>query len=595
MRRALWWVMALAVSAPAWAEATFTIVNVDEEGVGLNESTPAEPVGGNEGTTLGEQRRNVFREATRIWGAALDSDLPIVLEVSFAPLDCTETEGILGGARPGAYFSFNGAPRPNTWYVRAEASRLAGERLGRPDIVIQFSASLDRPDCLGGVGWYYGFDHRHGDKRDLLNVTLHEIGHGLGFLSLADDAFHYDRSVVDVWSYHLYDPATGKHWNELTDAERALSGKSGRLAWDGPAVKSLAPTFLGSEAVLKVTAAGTASLLGTYRIAEADFGAPITPEGLAADLVRFPGPDAGCSPSPVPVDGKIAVVDRGTCFFVVKAAHAQDAGAVGLLIVNNASGLVSPSGDAADIAIPVAAISQGDGEALKAGLDLGVVSGALVRDASHLAGTEDGRLLMYSPDSFQEGSSVSHWDQSARPDLLMEPFLTDELDGGLDLTVALLRDIDWFKTDLALEGTATRRGSRVSVALDVVNRSPSASDTATVTLELTDATVVSASGSCAAFPCELTAMAAKERRSIIVELDAPAAGGVRPSARFKVASSSNFNPGNDGFDFSESPPAPQTPGCGCHATNPVWSGLLALAWGARRRRSGRRDARSSRS
>ena len=38
------------------------------------------------------------------------------------------------------------------------------------------------------------------------------------------------------------------------------------------------------------------------------------------------------------VDGKIAVVDRGECLFVEKVQAAQDAGAVGVVVVNNVAG-----------------------------------------------------------------------------------------------------------------------------------------------------------------------------------------------------------------------------------------------------------------
>ena len=50
---------ALALASAALvshAAATITIVNANEPGVGFNDPTPALPVGGNNGTTLGQQR-----------------------------------------------------------------------------------------------------------------------------------------------------------------------------------------------------------------------------------------------------------------------------------------------------------------------------------------------------------------------------------------------------------------------------------------------------------------------------------------------------------------------------------------------------------
>ncbi len=48
---------------------------------------------------------------------------------------------------------------------------------------------------------------------------------------------------------------------------------------------------------------------------------------------------------------------------------------------------------------------------------------------------------MFAPRSFQQGSSVSHWDTSLSPDELMEPSATPTSDDRS--TVQLLKDIGW--------------------------------------------------------------------------------------------------------------------------------------------------------
>lgn len=62
-----------------------------------------------------------------------------------------------------------------------------------------------------------------------------------------------------------------------------------------------------------------------------------------------------------------------------------------------------------------------------------------------LQGTSpDGQMLMYTPDPLQPGSSVSHWDTSASPNLLMEPAINPDLPFlGLDITPAQMQDIGW--------------------------------------------------------------------------------------------------------------------------------------------------------
>ncbi len=50
-------------AASANAAATIVIVNGDPAGVGFNDPTGTAPVGGNTGTTLGQQRLNAFQAA----------------------------------------------------------------------------------------------------------------------------------------------------------------------------------------------------------------------------------------------------------------------------------------------------------------------------------------------------------------------------------------------------------------------------------------------------------------------------------------------------------------------------------------------------
>ena len=68
----------------------------------------------------------------------------------------------------------------------------------------------------------------------------------------------------------------------------------------------------------------------------------------------------------VDITGKIAVVYRGTCEFGLKALNAQDAGAVGVIIINNQGSPITPGAGAsgASVTIPVVMISTNDGALL---------------------------------------------------------------------------------------------------------------------------------------------------------------------------------------------------------------------------------------
>ena len=57
---------------------------------------------------------------------------------------------------------------------------------------------------------------------------------------------------------------------------------------------------------------------------------------------------------------------------------------------------------------------------------------------------------MYSPSTFATGSSVSHWDVTADPNLLMEPFANPLPAGQVDLTQWLFADIGWYRGAVAV-------------------------------------------------------------------------------------------------------------------------------------------------
>src|SRR5580765_1401268 len=82
----------------ASAAATITIVNGDPAGVGFNDPTIVAPVGGNPGTTLGQQRLNAFQAAANTWGATVTAVPTIRILATWEALTCTATSAVLGSA-----------------------------------------------------------------------------------------------------------------------------------------------------------------------------------------------------------------------------------------------------------------------------------------------------------------------------------------------------------------------------------------------------------------------------------------------------------------------------------------------------------------
>ncbi|HEY4538466.1 MAG TPA: M36 family metallopeptidase, partial [Faecalibacter sp.] len=87
----------------------------------------------------------------------------------------------------------------------------------------------------------------------------------------------------------------------------------------------------------------------------------------------------GTVSNPEQIQGKIAVVLRGDCTFVEKVQNAQNAGAVGVLVVNNQSGTINMGGDSTTITIPSMSITQEAGNPIVQSLENNTVVNATFR------------------------------------------------------------------------------------------------------------------------------------------------------------------------------------------------------------------------
>ncbi len=436
--------------------ATITIVNNDGSGEGFNDPTARAPVGGNGGTTLGAQRLNVFNQAAAIWGNLLPSGVTIRVRANFDALTCSSNSAVLGQAGTlGVYAGFSDAAFADTWYHSALANRIAGRDLDATadDIGAFFNSRLDDPDCLGTTGWYYGFDHVHGNDSDLLAVVLHELGHGLGFSTFADHTSgELFAGMPDVYLHFIYDDAADMAWTAMNDTQRAASAINyGHVVWSGASVTEASPGLLNVPA-LRVRVESPPSIARDYDSQIAEFGPPASAGGVTALVALVndgsaPNTDACTAISNgSQVAGKFALIDRGNCTFVVKAAAAQAAGAVGAIIVNNVDGPAQEmTGSAPGLTIPVVSLSLADGNLVKSALLSGPVQMTVGLHPTRRAGANAAdQVLLYAPSPANAGSSISHWDITATPNLLMEPFLTDDLTSDVDLTLNQMEDIGWF-------------------------------------------------------------------------------------------------------------------------------------------------------
>ena len=127
-----------------------------------------------------------------------------------------------------------------------------------------------------------------------------------------------------------------------------------------------------------------------YPAARAYFG-PVDYD-VTADLV-YAEPNDGCADIANDVSGKIALIDRGSCYFSTKVYNAQQAGAVGVIVANSA-GEAIPMGGAQysdQITIPSVMVSSDMGDQLKSDMNSGTVNVHLSSDYyNSMVVSEDG-------------------------------------------------------------------------------------------------------------------------------------------------------------------------------------------------------------
>ena len=246
----------------------------------------------------------------------------------------------------------------------------------------------------------------------------------------------------------------------MTAAERATSALNVRhVSWSGLHVKQDQYKVLErGEPALRLTSSGSTV---TTMLGRAAFGPALTAAGIAGNVVAAidaadaagPSPTDGCSAITSVVTGAVALIDRGTCTFTVKVLNAQAAGAIAVLIGDNVVALPPPDLGGADpaVTIPAGRIGLTDATAIRAQLALGSpVRARMLLDTSVFAGTDrvKRQVMLAALNPVSPGSSISHFEAVASPNLLMEPAINGSLTSSLqppaDLTLPLLTDLGWF-------------------------------------------------------------------------------------------------------------------------------------------------------
>ncbi len=200
--------------------------------------------------------------------------------------------------------------------------------------------------------------------------------------------FYWNNTVHDILYQYGFDEVSGNFQtdnlgrgglgNDYVQAEGQDGGGTDNANFATPAdgSKPRMQMYLWSG-VPVFTVNSPAVIAGNYFATESGFSTAnklINTGPKTAQVVYYNDDLAGtiheaCGVPANSITGKIALINRGTCAFTVKVKDAQNAGAIAVIMVNNAPGFpITMGGTDNTITIPAVMLSQSDGALLAAQL-----------------------------------------------------------------------------------------------------------------------------------------------------------------------------------------------------------------------------------
>jgi Zn-dependent metalloprotease len=209
------------------------------------------------------------------------------------------------------------------------------------------------------------------------DVTAHEWGHAYT---------DYTHNLIYAWQPGALNEAYSDIWGETVDFINGRGTDTPGEARSAGACSTFSPP------VGTLTVNSPAAIAGDYFAQSAAFGPTLTAAGITGDVVaaldaaNASGPSTldGCTAltNAAEVAGKIALINRGTCEFSTKVLNAQLAGAIAVIIANNAATGLPGMGagvDAPNVTIPSLGVQQSTGTAIRTQLAASTTVNATLR------------------------------------------------------------------------------------------------------------------------------------------------------------------------------------------------------------------------
>ena len=233
-----------------------------------------------------EWAKKEVQTAIDVWSANFKSSVVISVDASWGR---SSSWGVLGSARPGSFFSaFSGAPDPSLWYPSALANALAGRDLDKknPEIVIQVNSAAQWNSRGDGIPT--------GNEYDLQSVFLHELGHGLGFLSNdAYDPFFGLGSLDQPTPFDAYlQTSDGRRLADLPTPSKELGNAlTTSLVWNGAlGIKANGGVKPKMYTPARYEAGSSTSHLDEATFSKAGLDSVMTPNLDPGEIFKEPGP-----------------------------------------------------------------------------------------------------------------------------------------------------------------------------------------------------------------------------------------------------------------------------------------------------------------
>jgi hypothetical protein len=287
------------------------------------------------------------------------------------------------GARTVESNPANATASPFGWHdtngaAGAEFTDTRGNNVSAQDDPRGNNRGNNRPDGGAGLNFSFALDLNQDPDTYLEAATT--------------NLFYWNNIIHDVLYQYGFDEASG-NFQENNYGKGGAGGDSVNAdAQDGSGTNNAnfstpadgsnprmqmfvwTPPF---AAIVRVNSPG--SIAGDFLAGDAEFGRGLKNNGVTGNVVLADDGTGtttdGCEPfvNAGAMNGNIALIDRGTCSFVVKVKNAQDAGADAAIVVNNqGDGVIPMGGSDGSIRISSVFIGQSDGDAIKGELAGGV-------------------------------------------------------------------------------------------------------------------------------------------------------------------------------------------------------------------------------